>query len=202
MIRVSDVHKSFGDEKVLDGISFIAERGEIIGIEGRNGSGKSVLLKCILGFVRYDSGNILVKGEKVNGAPPKTPIGFLIDSPGYLPDTSAFRNLSLIAGINRIASPEDIKKLLEMVGLDPRSRKKVSRYSLGMKQKLGLAQALMENPPILILDEPFNGLDRKSVEMFKKLIAEQARLGKTILMTSHNQADLYDICTRTLDISR
>lgn len=195
-IRVSGVHKAFGTQQVLRGVNLETRPGEIAGLLGRNGSGKSVLLRCILGLMPVDAGSIYVNQEAVRGAPPRTPIGFIIDTPGFLPTASAQRNMAIVASIRRIAGREDIQSTLERVGLDPGNRKRVKYYSTGMKQRLALAMALMEDPDILLLDEPLTGLDQAGVLFFRDILRGLAAQGKTILMTSHIQDDIEILCDR------
>ncbi len=200
MIRVSSVVKSFGTHEVLKGISLTACAGQITGLLGRNGCGKSVLMKCILGLMKADSGEIIVNGEKIHGAPPRTPIGFIVDAPGLLPYASAYQNLKIVAQIRNIVNKEKIEETLRLVGLDPASKKAVKHYSMGMQQRLGLAQALMEDPQILLLDEPLNGLDQAGMAEIRELLKNQAKMNKTILMTSHNQADIDALCDKKYTI--
>lgn len=165
MIRVTNLKKSFGDEEVLKGITCEFERGKTHAVVGNNGSGKSVFFKCICGFIEPTEGEIVVDG-KVIGKDVDFPesLGLIIERPGFLPGLSGFKNLKLLADIRGNISDEQIKETISRVGLDPVSKKGVGKYSMGMKQRLGIAQAIMENPEVLILDEPFNGLeDRKSV---------------------------------------
>ena len=160
-IEVLGVSKSFGEEKVLKNVSHTFEKGKIHGIVGNNGSGKTVLMKCICGFLRPDEGKIYVNHVEV-GKETDFPedIGIIIETPGFLPHLSGFQNLKLLASLRKIANDHTIRDTIELVGLDPSLRKPVGKYSLGMRQRLGLAQALMEDPGLLILDEPLNGLDK------------------------------------------
>ena len=160
LIEIQDVVKRFGEQTVLDHVSLSVTPGKIYGIIGRNGSGKTVLFKSICGFVLPDAGKILVRGKQV-GKDVDIPqgIGIIIEHPGFLRDYSGFQNLKLLARLQKKITDEKIKESIRLVGLDPEDKKKVGKFSLGMRQRLGIAQAIMESPDILILDEPMNGLD-------------------------------------------
>lgn len=195
MIQIENVCKSFGEEQVLKSVSHTFERGRIHGIVGNNGSGKTVLMKCICGFLRPDTGRILVNGVQI-GKDQDFPedIGIIIETPGFLPHLSGFQNLKLLASLKRRANDYTIKAVLEQVGLDPAMKKPVGKYSLGMRQRLGLAQALMEDPELLILDEPLNGLDKHGTAHIRSIIKGLREEGKTVLLASHNQTDIDELC--------
>ena len=201
MIRLSHVTKSFGREVVLRDVSAVMKRGEIHGIVGRNGSGKTVLLKCIAGLSRVDRGTIRV-GGKVIGRDIETPprLGAIIETPGFLPNYSGFRNLKFLADIRHKIDELDVCEAMERVGLDPDSKKHVSRYSLGMRQRLGIAQALMERPRLLILDEPMNGLDNEGVEDMRALFCALRDEGRTLLIASHNSIDIETLCDHVYEM--
>ena len=165
IIKVEQAMKRFQDNVVLNNVNIDFEKGKTYGIIGRNGSGKTVLFKTICGFMPLTSGRILVRDKQI-GKDIDVPddIGIIIEAPGFLPNYSAYRNLSLLASIKRKVKPERICEVLELVGLDPDNKKHVAKFSLGMRQRLGIAQAIMENPSILLLDEPMNGLDNAGVE--------------------------------------
>lgn len=195
VIEVEGAGKSFGDIKVLDGISFSCYASEILGIVGRNGSGKTVLLKCICGLIPLSEGSVKIRGKllkKEIDIPDN--IGVLIEHPAFLPEFHAYDNLKILADINRSVSNERIKEVLEQFGLDWRSRKKVGKYSMGMRQRLGLAQAVMEEPDILILDEPMNGLDVHWMKETRNLLLKMKEEGATILLASHNKEDIDFLC--------
>lgn len=194
-IVLSQVVKQFGEEKVLKEITHEFEAGKVHGIVGNNGSGKTVMFKCICGFMRPTSGKILVRGKEV-GKDIDFPerMGIIIETPGFLPFKTGFRNLQILASIKGTIKREDIIRVLERVGLDAAMRKPVSKYSLGMRQRLGIAQAIMEEPDLLILDEPFNGLDKHGVEDIRNIILELKEQGKTILLASHNGEDIRLLC--------
>ena len=195
VIEVQNLSKSFGEEQVLKGVSRDFEIGKIHGIVGNNGSGKTVLMKCICGFLRPSGGRVLVNGKEV-GRDMDFPddLGIIIETPGFLPNLSGMKNLQILASLKRRASNAVIHEVIRKVGLDPDSRKPVGKYSLGMRQRLGLAQALMEDPGILILDEPLNGLDKHGVVQIRELIKSLRTEGKTILLASHNQMDIDELC--------
>ena len=195
VIRVTKVVKVYGTQTVLDHVTLDILPGEICGIVGRNGSGKTVLFKSICGFTLLDSGSIRVRG-KVIGKDVDIPdsIGAIIENPGFLDNYSGYRNLKFLAMIQKKIGGQEIKEAMRKVGLDPESHKWVGKYSLGMRQRLGLAQAIMEKPEILILDEPFNGLDNQGVEDMRKMLLEEREFGKTIVIASHNPADIDILC--------
>ena len=194
-IEVQNVVKRFRDQVVLKNVSISFEKGQIHGIVGRNGSGKTVLFKCICGLMHPEEGVILVNGKRV-GRDVDMPedIGAIIEAPGFLPNYSGYKNLRFLANIRRKIGKEEILNVLKTVGLDPESRKHVGKYSLGMRQRLGIAQAIMEDPEILILDEPINGLDNAGVQDIRALLLELKAQGKTILLASHNHEDIAALC--------
>lgn len=197
-IEVQNVVKRFRDQVVLKNVSISFEKGQIHGIVGRNGSGKTVLFKCICGLMHPEEGVILVNGKRV-GRDVDMPediedIGAIIEAPGFLPNYSGYKNLRFLANIRRKIGKEEILSVLKTVGLDPESRKHVGKYSLGMRQRLGIAQAIMEDPEILILDEPMNGLDNAGVQDIRALLLELKAQGKTILLASHNHEDIAALC--------
>lgn len=195
MISVENVYMSFGDGYVLTDVSREFEEGKIHGIVGNNGSGKTVLMKCICGFLKPVSGRIFVNYKQV-GKDMDFPdnMGIIIETPGFLPNMTGVKNLQLLASLNKKADLDTIKRTIELVGLDPNMKKHVSKYSLGMRQRLGIAQAIMEDPSILILDEPFNGLDKHGVKHMRALLDNLRSKGKTIILASHNQADIDELC--------
>lgn len=194
-IEVQNVVKRFRDQVVLKNVSISFEKGQIHGVVGRNGSGKTVLFKCICGLMHPEEGVILVNGKRV-GRDVDMPegIGAIIEAPGFLPNYSGYKNLRFLANIRRKIGKEEILNVLKTVGLDPESRKHVGKYSLGMRQRLGIAQAIMEDPEILILDEPMNGLDNAGVQDIRALLLELKAQGKTILLASHNHEDIAALC--------
>lgn len=195
MIVLENVVKKFKDYTALRGISISFEKGKIHGIIGRNGSGKTVMMKCICGLMHPDSGKITVNGKMIGKEVDiANDIGAIIEAPGFLPNYSGYRNLKFLADIKRVIGKQEIYAAMKTVGLDPDNGKHVGKYSLGMRQRLGLAQAIMENPYILILDEPMNGLDRKGVEEMRDLLVSFREQGKTVLLASHNREDIDILC--------
>ena len=194
-IRVEGVYKRFGTDTVLKNVSRSFERGRIHGIVGNNGSGKTVLMKCICGFLIPDGGSITVNGERV-GVDVDFPrdMGLIIETPGFLPNVTGLKNLEILASLNKKIGLEQIAAAIRRVGLDPLMKKPVGKYSLGMRQRLGIAQAIMEDPALLILDEPLNGLDKHGVREMRQLIKGLKEQGKTILLASHNQGDIDELC--------
>lgn len=194
-ISVQEVYKDFNGEEVLHGVTHDFEAGKIHGIVGNNGSGKTVLFKCICGFLRPSKGKILVDYEEV-GKDMDFPddMGIIIETPGFLPTITGFKNLQLLASLKRKIGDKEIREAIRRVGLDPDLKKHVAKYSLGMRQRLGIAQAIMETPSLLILDEPFNGLDKQGVRDMRELIKGLRSDGKTILLASHNASDIEELC--------
>ena len=197
-IRIENVTKKFGSYAALDGISRSFEKGKIHGMIGRNGSGKTVLFKCICGFLRVDDGAVFVDGKQI-GKEIEAPesIGAIIETPGFLPGYSARQNLQFLAGIRRKIGKKEIDAAIRKVGLDPEAKKHVGKYSLGMRQRLGIAQAIMEEPSLLILDEPTSGIDPAGVQEFMDLIRQLSREeGLTVLFSSHHLNQVQQVCDR------
>lgn len=203
VIVVKSVVKRLEKNTVLNSVNLTAERSEIIGIIGHNGSGKTVLMKCICGFVTPDSGEITVSGKRIGKDIdiPKN-IGLIIETPGFLPNFSGFSNLWQLAKIRGKISKDDVRAVMKTVGLNPNEKKHVGKYSLGMKQRLGIAQAIMEDPDILILDEPLNGLDKEGVADMRELLLQLKESGKAIIIASHNSMDIDMLCDRVFEITK
>ena len=194
-IVVKRVYKSFGKHAVLENVSFQVKQGQIFGLVGNNGSGKTVLMKCICGFLKADQGEILVNGKRI-GVEVDFPesIGAIIETPGFISDLTGFQNLKLLASLKGKIERQEIMESMKRVGLQPGMKKPVSKYSLGMRQRLGIAQAIMENPDVLILDEPFNGLDKEGVLRMRELLKELKKQGKAMILASHNGQDIEELC--------
>lgn len=194
-IKVTGVSKVFNGMRVLSNINLEIAKGSTIGIVGANGSGKSVLFKIICGFTAPDQGNVFVRNKQLGKDIdfPKD-MGVFINSPGYIGVYSGFKNLKFLADIKRKIGSNEIKEAMQIVGLDPNLKTKVADYSLGMKQKLGIAQAIMEGQDILVLDEPFNALDYQTYNDMKEIILRLKEENKTMLLTSHNYEDLESLC--------
>ena len=200
-LAVKHITKSFKKEKIFEDVNLDFSGGHIYGIVGKNGTGKSVLFKMICGFIHADEGEIEVNGKKI-GKDIDFPesMGAIIEAPGFLPYQSGIKNLEYLAGIRKIATHDTIIKTMEMVGLDPFSKKRVGKYSLGMKQRLAIAQAIMENPMIIILDEPMNGLDKNGVEEIRQLLLSMKNDHKTIVIASHNAEDIQVLCDEVYEM--
>ena len=195
VIVIDKLTKSFKGKTVLEDVNMRLQEGRIYGIVGDNGSGKTVLLKLICGFMKPDSGTVTVNG-KVIGKDADFPenTGFIIEAPGFLPNYSGMKNLEYLASIRGKIGKEQIESAMKTVGLDPSSKLRVGKYSLGMKQRLGIAQAIMENQQLLILDDPMNALDKDAVEEMRKLFLSFKASGKTMLIVSHNEGDISTLC--------
>ena len=195
IINVENVGLVLSKNQILKNINVSFEQGLIHGLIGRNGSGKTMLMKCICGFIKPTEGKITVDGKVVGDDvdfPKDT--GIIIETPGFIPYYSGYKNLKLIAGLNNKIKKDEIKATMVKVGLDPNLKRHVRKYSLGMRQRLGLAQAIMENPKILVLDEPFNGLDKDGVKDMREYLLEYKEQGKTILICSHSAEDISILC--------
>ncbi|GFI45885.1 ABC transporter ATP-binding protein NatA [Lachnospiraceae bacterium] len=200
-IFVENVTKAFGGQEVLKTVCVKFEMGKIYGIVGRNGSGKTVLLKCICGLLYPSTGTVTV-GGKVVGKDVDYPenVGFIIETPGFLPRYSGLKNLKYLAAVRGKVKKDEIRKYMELVGLNPDDKKHVGNYSLGMRQRLGIAQALMENPDILILDEPMNALDNNGVEEMRTILLKMKEQGKLIIIASHVRDDIDILCDEVYGI--
>lgn len=194
-IKIQNAGKHFKGNWVFQNVNASFAKGQIYGLIGHNGSGKTMLIKSICGLVRLSEGSILVDGEEV-GVTVDVPssVGAVIEVPGFLPHLSGFANLKYLARLKNQISDDRIRQTIQTLGLDPDSRKHVGKYSLGMRQRLGIAQAIMENPDILLLDEPMNGLDTQGVNDVKELLCDQRRAGKTIILVSHHLDDIDELC--------
>ena len=203
MITVSNLNLTLQKNEILKNITVEFERGKIHGLIGRNGSGKTMLMKCVCGFVKPTSGEIIVDGKRIGkdcDFPKNT--GIIIETPGFIPYYSGFKNLKLLADLNKKISRDDIRKTMQQVGLDPDLKRHVRKYSLGMRQRLGLAQAIMENPDLLILDEPMNGLDKDGVADMRKYLLDLKAQGKTILIASHSAEDIDILCDTVCEMDK
>ena len=190
-LEVKSLSKKFGDDTVLENINLTFEEGKIYGFIGRNGSGKSVLLKMICGFYSPTSGSILLNGKDYtsnNEFPENTRA--LIEKPKFLPDMTGYENLELLASVQNKIGKEEIDATLKRVNLNNEANKKYSKYSLGTKQKLGIAQVLMEDPDIMIFDEPFNGVEKETAEKIRNVLKEEKEKGKLIIIASHIKEDI------------
>lgn len=203
IIEVKNVSLTIGKTQILKDINVSFEEGKIHGLIGRNGSGKTMLMKCICGFIKPTSGEITVDGKRVGKDVdfPKD-MGIIIETPGFIPYYSGYKNLKLLAGLNNRIGKKEIMQSMEQVGLDPKLKRHVRKYSLGMRQRLGLAQAIMENPKILVLDEPFNGLDKDGVKDMREYLLSYKEQGRTILICSHSAEDISLLCDTVCEMDK
>ena len=194
-IEVKNLSLTINGDQILKNISVSFESGQIYGLVGRNGSGKTMLMKCICGFVRPTAGEIWIDGKKL-GKDMDFPqdMGVIIEVPGYIPYFSGEKNLKLLAGLRGKIGRKEVRAAMEQAGLNPGLKKSVSKYSLGMRQRLGIAQAVMEDPAILVLDEPMNGLDVDGAEEVRKLLEAWKRPGKLVILASHMTEDINRLC--------
>lgn len=194
-IEVNGISKRYGRHLVLDAVSLRLEQGQIHGFVGRNGSGKTQLFKCICGYVRPETGEVRVKNQRIGkDLPYPQSLGLILEQPGFLPQYTGRSNLALLMGLSGRVDRTRIDRALQAVGLLEAARKRVRSYSLGMRQRLGIAQAIMEEPELLILDEPFNGLDENGVRDIRDLLLTLKNQGCTILLASHNPEDIATLC--------
>ena len=198
-----NVFLTLGKTEILKDISVSFECGKIHGLIGRNGSGKTMLMKCICGFVKPNSGEITVDGKRV-GIDCDFPqsMGVIIETPAFIPYYSGYKNLKLLAELRGKIGGEEIKNTMHRVGLAPEIKRPVRKYSLGMRQRLGLAQAIMENPDLLILDEPMNGLDKEGVQDMRQYLLDLKSQGKTILIASHSAEDIDTLCDTVCEMDK
>lgn len=201
MISVQNISKKFKEHTVLDQISLECYPGKIYGFVGYNGSGKTVLFKCICGLFLVDSGSIVIDGKTVGEEMIKN-AGIIIEEPAFIRNETGRRNLEFLYMLNHKRDSAVITEVMNKVGLDPDSKKKVKEYSLGMRQRLAIAQAIMENPDILILDEPMNGLDKDGVREVRQILLQLKDEGKTILLASHNKDDIAILCDQVYEMDR
>lgn len=203
IIEINDVCLEIKGEKILQNVDVTFEEGKIHGLVGRNGSGKTMLMKCICGFIKYTSGQIKVDGQIV-GKDIDFPqnLGFIIETPGFIPYYSGYKNLMLLAGLQKKVGKEEVQAAMEAVGLDWKLKRSVKKYSLGMRQRLGIAQAIMENPKLLILDEPFNGLDKEGVKDMRDYLINLKENGRTILICSHSMDDINLLCDDVYEMDK
>ena len=203
MIELTKVTKTFKNEEVLKETTIEFEKEKITGIVGRNGSGKTVLMKIICGLLKPTTGTVVVNGKRI-GKDVDFPgdIGIIIETPIFVPYQSAMTNLKNLAAIRGKIKDDRIREVIRMVGLNPDDKKRVGKFSLGMRQRLGIAQAIMEDPSLLVLDEPMNGLDKEGVEDMRQLFKKLKEEGKTILLCSHNAEDIAVLCDEVYEMEK
>lgn len=202
MLEIQDVSKNINGNMILENINLKLVPGKIYGIVGKNGSGKTMLFRVIAGLIKPTEGRVLYQGKGLyekNGNSPV--IGITIENMGMYPEFSGFHNLKFLAGIRKLISDRDIKEAIERVGLDANDKRPLRKYSLGMRQRITLAQAFMEKPDILLLDEPTNGLDEAGVELIRGIIREEAKRGAIVFLASHNKEDISCLCDEIFRIN-
>ena len=192
-IRLKDVYKTMKGTQVLKGVNLAVEQGDIVGIRGINGSGKTMVLRAIAGLIRVD-GSVEIGGKKMEPGECPKDIGVLVEMPGFLPEFTGKKNLQLLGMLQEGVTEEDIEEAMNAVGLDPKDRRHYKKYSLGMKERLGIAQAILEKPKLILLDEPTNGIDSDGIQMLEELLRCLKEAGSTIVVTSHDR-DFLDAVT-------
>ena len=190
-LEVKNICKSIKDKLILEGIDLTLEGGRVYGFVGRNGSGKTMLFRAISGLMNVDAGEIVWNGEKLHEDITIIPnLGIVLENAGLYPEFSGFKNLEMLAKLKNIADKDMIKQAIERMGLDPKDKRPIRKYSLGMKQRIVLAQAIMERPEVLMLDEPTNALDEEGIERIRRIVKEEKERGALILLASHNKEDI------------
>lgn len=194
-IVLTNVSKTLSGKKVLDNINLELEKGKIYGFVGENGSGKTMLFRAISGLMKIDTGSIVGDGKELHkDMSVFDDVGIVLENAGLYPEFSGFKNLKFLSQINKKISDDEIKEMIKKVGLDPEDKRPVKKYSLGMKQRIVLAQALMEKPQILLLDEPTNALDQDGITLIRELVEEEKKRNIIILIASHNKEDIELLC--------
>ncbi len=190
-LEVSNITKIIDKSIILDSVSLSMDKGKIYGLKGKNGSGKTMIMRAICGLIKLTEGEIYIDGKPLdrNQAFPPS-VGVLIENPGFINNYSGARNLKVLADIKGLIGMKEIEQTMALVGLDPYEKKKVKKYSLGMKQKLGIAAAIMEDPDMILLDEPTNALDQESIKNLRDILKEYKKRGKLIILSSHDSEEL------------
>lgn len=202
MIKIKDATKNIGKKTVLDHVNLSLEDGKIFGLRGRNGAGKTMLLRAIAGLIRLDSGEIVIDGQEIHKDIdfPKE-LGLLIENNNVLPDFTLKKNLQILAKIKKVANDDMIDDAIKRVGLDPNDKRKVRQYSLGMKQRAAIAQAIFEKPALILLDEPTNAIDYDGVQEMRVLFEAEKQRGASIILASHNPEDLSILADEIISMS-
>ncbi|APC40069.1 ABC transporter ATP-binding protein [Clostridium estertheticum subsp. estertheticum] len=197
ILSLTGVSKKFKGIEILKNINLSINKGEVVGIIGTNGCGKTTLLRIIMGLIYPNEGEVIVDGNKVlpgllGGLP--TNVGALIETPIFLPHFTGYTNLHMLASIRNVINDDDIRSVIKLVGLDNNNKKSVGKYSLGMRQRLGIAQAIMENPVLVLFDEPTNGLDSNGVEIFSNIVNNMKSKGSSFIIVSHRKEEIDELC--------
>lgn len=204
ILRCNNLEKKIKEKTIIEGISFSIHEGEVVGLIGPNGSGKTTIMKLIVGLIKLSKGNVQINGYDIeknfNKAIEK--VGAIIENPDHYMYLSGYDNLKIAANNYKNITKEKINDVIKSVGLENRIKDKVSTYSLGMRQRLGIAEALINNPKVLILDEPTNGLDIEGIIEIRNLIKKLANNGVAILISSHNLSEINNLCNRIIVIKR
>ncbi len=201
VIEVEKISKTLNENSILQDVTFSIEAGKIYGFVGKNGSGKTMLFRILAGLVDKDSGSLKYDGEEhIFGKQIPLRMGVLIENAGMYPEFSAIENLKLLASINKRITTKEIEESIRAVGLDPKDKRKIQKYSLGMKQRITFAQAIMEKPDLLLLDEPTNALDKEGVVLIRQRIKEQKDRGCIVCLASHNREDIDTLCDEIYQI--
>lgn len=203
MIKIEDLSLKIKNKELLSHINIEAKDGQITGLIGYNGSGKTLIMKCICGFITSYSGKILIDEKDMRKhSVEEFNMGIQIETPSFISFYTGFKNLKSLASLKNRIDDKKIEETMKLVGLEPKNKLCVSKYSLGMRQRLGIAQAIMEDPKILILDEPFNSLDYEVSQNIRKILLEEKKKGKTIIITSHNPYDIEALCDVTYKVEK
>lgn len=202
-LEIKQLTKVIKGNTVLNKVDLELEKGQIYGFIGRNGSGKTMLFRAICGLIKPSDGSIIIDGEKINEdiSFPRS-VGVIIENPGFWSSYTAFENLKILSQIKKVINDNDILEALDKVGLGESAHVKYKKFSLGMKQKLAIVQAIMEKPDLLILDEPTNGLDEESCELVRDLLIKEKQRGATILIASHNSEDINKLADKKFKIDK
>ena len=203
MIKIKELNLNIKGHLILSDVNMTMYEGNIYGLVGNNGSGKTMLMKCICGFVKPTSGTVIVNDEVIGKDTDYIKnAGIIIENPGFIPYYSGIKNLMNLSGISGKADKQKVRETMEICGLNPDLKLSVKKYSLGMRQRLGIAQAIMENQTTLILDEPMNGLDKEGVEAIRKLLLNMKKQGKLIILASHNREDIDILCDTVFNVEK
>lgn len=203
MIQIKDLNLNIKGHLILSDVNMTMQKGKIYGLVGNNGSGKTMLMKCICGFITPTSGEVIVNDEVIGrDVDYIKDAGIIIENPGFIPYYSGMKNLRMLSEINGKADKVKIRETMEICGLNPERKLPVKKYSLGMRQRLGIAQAIMEDQSVLILDEPMNGLDKEGVAAIRELLLKMKETGRLIILASHNREDIDVLCDEVFEVEK